>query len=75
MSDNFLYAENKVSEQWKAPQCGGALLKFRTELTVTADKAGKKGIATSELVKGTNGDTWNYGTWMGVSFDWEKCSA
>lgn len=64
-----------TSEQWKAPECGSTLLKFRTDLTVTADKAGKKGVATSETTKDENGNPANYGTWLGVSFDWEKCSA
>lgn len=74
-SEYFLYAPNPVSEQWKAPECGNTVIKFRTDLTVTADKPGKKGIATSETIKGENGETLNYGTWLGISFDWEKCTA
>lgn len=74
-SDDFLYTQNLSPEQWKSPECGGTMIKFRVELTVTADKPGKKGIATSETIKGTNGDSWNYGTWLGISFDWEKCNA
>lgn len=74
-SDDFLYTQNLSPEQWKAPECGSTQIKFRAELTVTADKPGKKGIATSETVKGSNGGTWNYGTWLGISFDWEKCNA
>ena len=71
---NFDHSENPKSEQWKESACGTALLKFRTELTVTADKAGRKAIVESELVT-RDGVTSYYGTMLGFSYDYEKCSA
>ncbi|KAH7110118.1 hypothetical protein B0J11DRAFT_586343 [Dendryphion nanum] len=61
-------------DQWKAPECGVTIVKFRIDLTITSDKPGKKGIAISEPVQDENGNPANYGTWVGVSFDFEKCT-
>ncbi|KAH7130186.1 hypothetical protein B0J11DRAFT_602435 [Dendryphion nanum] len=73
-SDNMLNTPFETRNQWEAPECGATTVKFRIDLAVTADKAGKKGTATSEPRTDANGNPANYGTWVGVSFDFEKCT-
>lgn len=58
--------------QWALPQCGTGSIKFRTELTVTSNRDGAVGNATSEKTQ-YNGKTEYYGAQQGFSYDWEYC--
>jgi hypothetical protein len=58
---------------YKEPNCGAAKLRFRTDLTIGG--RGKKGVVDSEHSTDADGKEQYYGTQLGFSYDWEKCSA
>ena len=60
--------------QWRLPKCGAGTIKYRTELTLKATKAGAEGSVNSEKTQ-WEGKTGFYGVQQGVSYDWEKCVA
>jgi hypothetical protein len=73
------YGEQDISSQkelvqWKLPDCGAGTIKFRTELTVTANTEGASGTVTSEATE-YQGKSELYGVQQGVSYDWEYCNA
>ncbi|KAK4040677.1 hypothetical protein C8A01DRAFT_15470 [Parachaetomium inaequale] len=71
------YSDNSPQRelvQWRLPKCGTGTIKYRTELTLKASKAGAKGSVSSEKTQ-WEGETGFYGVQQGVSYDWEKCAA
>jgi hypothetical protein len=62
--------------QYPLPECGEGIIRYRSELKVTARKKGAKGSVASEAYEREGGkEKEYYGAQQGVSYDWEKCNA